>query len=60
MNSIKRALESLGYMDTGMDPAPDLSTYEKMVETWRHPTKQPPSQSDLSTAMSIVDATRQA
>ena len=50
-----QALESLGFMDTGEQPAPDLSTYAAMVATWRHPIKQPPTEIELSDAWAAIE-----
>lgn len=47
---IALGLEALGYSDEEISPYSDGSSYQAMVETWRHSTKSPPSASALQAA----------
>jgi len=41
-------LERLGYLvGEEQSPSPDLSTYQTMVDTWRHTTQSPPTEADM-------------
>lgn len=53
---IAQVLYHLGFNDNnGEQPASDLSTYNSMVATWRHPTKQPPTEADMLAAWVIIE-----
>lgn len=51
---IIRILEYLNFNDLGEQPAPDCSTYNTMVATWRHPNKQPPTEQQMADAWVLI------
>jgi len=41
-------LDRMGYLaGQEYDPSPDLSTYQAMVDGWRHTTKSPPTEAHM-------------
>jgi hypothetical protein len=47
---IPLGLEKLGYLDEEQSPSPEMSTYQAMLDGWRHSTKEAPTEADLQMA----------
>lgn len=52
---IRICLHRLGFMDLGFDPASDLSSYEALSVSWRHPSLCP-SEEDVAAAWAVIEA----